>query len=106
MQIDVQTRDIDLDRALQGRIERRLQFGLTCFQPEVRGVDALLSRERAVGRTPCWRMRICVRFRTDDDLIIEDVEGEVQDAVDRAVDRSVRAVRQRIRFLDIARRCG
>ena len=41
-----------------------------------------------------------------DDLVIEDVEGELQDAVNRAVDRSVRAVRQRVRFRDVVRHCG
>lgn len=106
MQIDIQSQNFEFDQHLQEQVVRQLRFGLTCYQPEVRGVDAVVIREQTSGRSPLWRMRICVRFRSVEDLFVEDVEGELQDAVKRAIDRSVRAVRQRIRFLDVARRCG
>ncbi len=106
MQIDIQSRDIDLDQDLQEQIVRQLRFGLTCYQPEVRSVDTVVNREQTAGHTTLWRVRVCVRFRSIEDLLVEDVEGELQDAVKRAIDRSVRAVRQRIRFPNVARRYG
>ncbi len=106
MQIDIQSRNFELDHDLQEQVVRQLRFGLSCYQPEVRAVDAVVIREQAAGQATLWRMCVCIRFRSVEDLLVEDVEGDLQDALKRAIDRSVRAVRQRIRFLDVARRCG
>ena len=106
MQINIQTRGLELDQDAHEQIERQLRFGLTRYRPEVRRVDVLLSHEQAPDHKSFRRTRIRIRCRSVDDLVIEDSESRLHDAVDRAVDRSIRAVRQRMRNLAIARRCG
>lgn len=106
MQIHIQTREIELDRDEYAHIERQLRFGLTRYHPEVERIDVLLSQEHCADREHCRRTRIRIRCRSVDDLEVEDVERRLEDAVDRAVDRSIRAVRQRIRNLAASRRYG
>jgi ribosomal subunit interface protein len=106
MQINIQTREIELDREEYAHIERQLRFGLTRYQPEVKRVDVVLSQEHSADRGHCQRTRIRIHCRSVDDLEVEDVERSLQDAVDRAVDRSIRAVRQRMRNLAASRRYG
>lgn len=106
MQINIQTHDIELEREEQAYIERQLRFGLTRYQPEVKRVDVLLSRERSEDREHCRRTQIRIHCRSVDDVDVEDVERRLQDAVDRAVDRGIRAVRQRMRNLAASRRYG
>ena len=81
MQINIQTREIELDREEYAHIERQLRFGLTRYQPEVKRVDVVLSQEHSADRGHCQRTRIRIHCRSVDDLEVEDVERSLQDAV-------------------------
>ena len=97
MQITIQASTRTLSKTTRERIERRLRFGLTRYEPEVQRLEIVADDRRLLGDGRNRGVRIRVRFRALPDVVVEDVESNLQTAVDRAIDRAAWAVKQRCR---------
>ena len=92
MQIHIQSQGFILTDSLREHAERRLRFGLTHAGDHVRRVEMRLSDINGPRGGADKRCSIVVALESLPDVVIEDVENDLYVAIDRAADRSSRAV--------------
>lgn len=95
MQIIIRKRgpgSLDLDR---DELEGRLRFNLTRYEPQVRKLDVYIENDSSdwVGN---YMVRIRISLSDFPAIHVEDTETDLCVAVERAIGRATRSVRQRI----------
>ena len=98
MQVNIQADDRTMSVTLRERIARRIRFGLTRYEPEVRRVEVYLGGKGSSGDEDSLPIRIRVRFRKLQDVVVNDISSNLHSAVDRAIGRASRAVKHRLLF--------
>jgi len=96
MQIHIQSSGFDLSDALREYVRRRLHFALSHAADRVRRVTVRLSDINGPRGGPDKRCHIVASLDGLPGVVIEDTEGDLYVAIDRAVDRAGRAVARRL----------
>ena len=96
MQIDIQARNFLLTDAIRSHIERRLGFALSSRDEHIQRVMVRLSDINGPrgGADKCCHIQV-VLIRLAD-VVIEDTEVDLYNAIDRAADRASRTVGRRL----------
>ncbi|MHB1290993.1 MAG: ribosome hibernation-promoting factor, HPF/YfiA family [Sulfuricella sp.] len=92
MQIHIQSQGFSLTDALREHAEHRLRFGLTHASDHIRRVEMRLSDINGPRGGADKRCSIVVTLENLPEVVIEDVENDLYDAIDRAADRASRSV--------------
>ncbi len=95
MKVFIHAYDGNISNTMRERIERRVRFGLTRYEPEVRRVEVCLGGKGLSGDKRNLSLRVRVQFRTLPDVVVNDVTSNLRSAVDRAIGRASRAVKHR-----------
>ena len=82
----------DLDR---DELAGRLRFNLTRYEPQVRKIEVYLENDSSDGAGN-HLVRIRISLSEFPDIHVEDTETDLCVAVERAIGRATRSVRQRI----------
>lgn len=96
MQIVIRKRgagSLDFDR---DKLAGRLRFNLTRYEPQVRRLEMSLEGGSSSGGGENHVVRIRILLSGFPDIHVEDAETDLCAAVDRAIGRATRSVRQRI----------
>lgn len=96
MRIDIQASGFDLTEGLRQHTARRLQFALGWASHNVRTVSVRLSDINGPRGGNDKRCRIKIPLHGGQDVVIEDTESDLYVAIDRAADRTERAVARRL----------
>ena len=96
MRIDIQSRGFDLTEGLREHTERRLQFALNWASHDVRTVSVRLFDINGPRGGNDKRCRIQIPISGGQDVVIEDTEADLYVAIDRAADRTERALARRL----------
>jgi len=96
MQIDIQARNFTLTDALRGHVERRLGWALSSRDEYIQRVTVRLSDINGPrgGEDKCCRIQVILPQLPD--VVIEDTEEDMYNAIDRAADRAGRTVGRRL----------
>ena len=95
MKVTIRTHDGNMSNTVRDRIERRVRFGLTRYEPEVRRVEVCLGGKGLSENERNLALRVRVQFRTLPDVVVNDVSSNLRSAVDRAIGRASMAVKHR-----------
>ncbi len=93
MQVSIQADDRTISNTMRERIERRIRFGLTRYEPDIRRVELSAGGKGLSGNADSPPIRVRVRMRTLPDVVVQDIASNLHSAVDRAVSRASRAVK-------------
>lgn len=96
MQIDIQTRKFPLTDALRSHVERRLGFALSAKGDAIDHVIVRLSDINGPRGGADKRCNIQVKIPHQPDVVIVDTEIDLYIAIDRAADRTGRAVARQL----------
>ena len=96
MQIDIQSRNFKLTKALHKHIERRLGFALSARDDHIQRVMVWLSDINGPRGCADKCCHIQVLFSRSSDVVIKDTEMDMYTAIDRAADRAGRTVARRL----------
>lgn len=99
MRIDIQARGFDLTEGLREHTVRRLQFALSWASDEVRTVRVCLSDLNGPRGGNDKRCQIQIPISGNQKVLVEDAESDLYQAIDRAADRSERAIARRLQRL-------
>lgn len=99
MRIDIQSRGFDLTEGLREHTERRLQFALNWASHDVRSVSVRLFDINGPRGGNDKRCRIQIPISGGQDVVIEDTESDLYVAIDRAAERTERALARRLKRL-------
>lgn len=99
MRLDIQARGFDLTEGLRGHTERRLQFALNWASHDVRTVSVRLFDINGPRGGSDKRCRIQIPLSGGQDVVIEDTQSDLYVAIDRAADRTERALARRLERL-------
>lgn len=96
MHIDIQSRDFPLTQAIRTHIERRLGFVLSTRQEQINRVFVRLYDVNGPkgGRDKCCLIQISLPRSSD--VIVQDTESSMYDAINRATDRISRTISRRL----------
>lgn len=97
MQIDIQARDFPLTDALREHITRRLGFALSTRDDHIQRVIVILSDINGPqhgGADKCCHIQVILSHLPD--VVVEDTELNLYDAIDRATDRASRTVGRKL----------
>jgi len=81
-----------VSEALRAHVERRLHFALGRFGGRVRQATVRLSDLNGPRGGVDKACRIAVRLPASPDLVVEDADGDLYVAIDRAAERAGRSV--------------
>ena len=96
MRIDIPARGFDLTEGLREHTVRRLQFALSWASGEVREVRVCLSDPNGARGGNDKRCQIKIPIEGNQNLLVEDAQSDLYLAIDRAADRSGRAMARRL----------
>jgi putative sigma-54 modulation protein len=96
MQIDIQARGFKLTESLHTHTERRLRFALGSISGRVRSIVVRLADENGPRGGVDKRCTIRANVPGLPPVIIEHQEADLYIAIDRAADRTGRAVSRRV----------
>ncbi len=88
MQIDIQARNFSLIDALRSHAERRVRCAMTCCDDHIQRVFMRLSDINGPRGGADKRCRLQVVLAGLPDVVVEDTEGNLYAAIDRATDRA------------------
>jgi len=89
MRIDAE-RSEDVDR-----VRLRARFALGCIGDAAVGVRFQVRREDGDGGGCLFRVRVCLQLRNGARVDVQECQSDLELAVDRALQRSLRTVRRR-----------
>ncbi len=92
MRLLIAGRGLKLREDFQDYADRRLRFALGRFASEIDRVDVRLSDENSARGGPDKRCRIVAKLRSVGPVIVDDLDGDLRTALDRAADRMGRTV--------------
>jgi len=96
MQIDIQSRGFSLTEALLNYAQRRLLFSLAYCNGHIKKVVIRLSDINGPRGGADKRCHVQVMLTGIPDVIVEDTEVDLYNAIDRAIDRARRTVVRKI----------
>ncbi len=96
MKLDIQARNVELTRALQGYIKRRLYFAFGSRDSKIKNVKIMLSDVNGPKGGCDKRCRILLRVAGLKDIIIEEFQSDSRSAVDRAASRARQTLGRRL----------
>lgn len=96
MRIDIKASGFDLTDGLREHTLRRLRFALGWADQDVRAVTVRLSDINGPRGGRDKRCRIQVPFPGARNVVIEDIEADLYVAIDRAAERTERALVRRL----------
>jgi hypothetical protein len=96
MQVNIRSDGVEIDAKQHRQIERLVRLGLTRFEPTLRRVQVTVDHSLTPIHGSCWRAGIRVELNRLRDVAVDDVERQIEPAVERAVGRAARAVERRI----------
>lgn len=96
MQIDIQARNFSLTDALRSHAERRVRCAMTCCDDHIQRVVMRLSDINGPRGGADKRCRLQVVLVGLPDVVVEDTEGDLYAAIDRATDRAGRTLVRKI----------
>ena len=96
MQIDIQSRGFTLTDALLGYAKRRLHFAMSKCSDQINRVVIRLSDINGPRGGADKRCHVQVVMTGMPDVVVEDTEVNLYDAIDRAIDRTSRTVGRKI----------
>jgi ribosomal subunit interface protein len=96
MHIDIQARNFSLTDALRSHAERRLRFTFTCFRQQIQRIVIRLSDINGPRGGRDKRCHLQVVMDGLPSVIVEDTEGDLYVAIDRATERAGRSVVRKI----------
>ena len=96
MQIDIQSRGFSLTDSLLSYTQRRILFAMSYCSGHINRVVIRLSDVNGPrgGADKCCRIQVALAGIPD--VVVEDTEVDMYDAIDRAVDRARRTVVRRV----------
>ena len=103
MKIGIQCKGFSLTSAIAGKVHKRLQRLLGQGISRIRRVDIILSELNGPGSSVDKRCLIKVSIDGLLPVVIDDIQPDLYDAIDRAGDRASRTVLRRM-ALDNSRR--
>ena len=92
MRVDIRGQGFSVSEALRAHVERRLHFALGRFGGRVRQATVRLSDLNGPRGGVDKACRIAVRLPAWPDLVVEDADGDLYVAIDRAAERAGRSV--------------
>ncbi len=92
MQIDIRARDFDMTEALRRHAERRLRFSLGRCDAHIHRVLMRLSDTNGPRGGSDKKCHLQVLMAGIPDVVVEDIQGDLYVAIDRAADRARRTV--------------
>lgn len=104
MRICIQTSRLELHADQRERIERRVGFALSRLGSVIRQVDVNLCDVNGPRGGIDKRCRVLVHFERGPAVVIEDFDSELDDLIDRTLDRAGRAARKRTALGTLRRR--
>lgn len=96
MNIDISSKNIDMDASLKEYVKRRLGFALGARESQIQSVQVMLSDINGPKGGSDKRCRILVRVPALKDVVIEDCQTELKPAIDRASARASRTLTRRL----------
>jgi putative sigma-54 modulation protein len=96
MRIDIQARGFDLTEGLREHTERRLKFALSWACSDVRAVRVCLSDLNGPRGGSDKRCLIQIPMLGAQNVVVEDAQADLYLAIDRAADRTERAIARRL----------
>lgn len=96
MQIDIQSRDVELDKAIETHIQRKLQIALSRMESHITGISIIISDVDGMGEGGDKRCLIHISSTEFEDIIIEDVQLDLFYVIDRAIHRASRSLELKI----------
>ncbi len=104
MQINIQSRNFRLTKALRAHVQRRLDFALSSRDDHIQRIQVRLSDINGPRGGADKRCHIQLSISHLSDVVIEDTELDLYTAIDRAADRASRTLNRRLsRQRDILR---
>ena len=96
MQIYIQALNFPLTNALRSHTERRLSFALSTRDDHIQRIVVRLSDINGPrgGEDKCCHIQVVLAHLAD--VVIEDTEADLYDAINRAADRAGRTVGRRL----------
>lgn len=94
MQIDIQARDFTLTPDLRGYVERRLRFGISHLQKRRLRINVRLSDVNGPKGGADKRCLLQIRADGVPEIIVQDTQVDLYDAITRAVERAGRTLRR------------
>jgi len=104
MKLDIRPRNLDLTDRLRERIERRMHFALSRFEPRIERVTIRLFDVNGPRGGEDKRCRIVVRVRGCEPAAVVEADRDLGTAIDRAADRVGRVVARALDRLTRPRR--
>ena len=92
MEVRIRGRNIELTEALRVHVERRLQFALSRFGERIGRVTVRLVNINGPRGSEDKICLIDLILRPAGRILVEDVNGDLHAAIDRAAERTGRAV--------------
>lgn len=96
MQIDIQSRGFTLTDSLLDYARRRLHFAMAYCGDHIKRVVIRLSDINGPRGGADKRCHVQVVLTGMPDVVVEDTEVDLYDAIDRAIDRSSRTVERKV----------
>ena len=96
MQINIQVHGFSLTDALRSHAERRVRGAMSCCDDHIQRVVMRLSDINGPRGGTDKRCHLQVVLAGLPDLVVEDIEGDLYVAIDRAVDRAGRTLVRKI----------
>jgi putative sigma-54 modulation protein len=96
MRLDIRIQKLELPRAVKQYVERRLCFGLSRFERQIRGITIRLFDINGPrgGTDKCCR--IAVRLIPSGVIVIQEVNSDLFAAIDRASERAGQTLSRRL----------
>jgi len=92
MQIDIQASNFSVTDALRSYAERRVRYAMTCCDDRVMRLSDINGPRGGSAK----RCRLQVVLSGLPDVVVEDTEGDLYVAIDRATDRAGRTLVRKI----------
>lgn len=96
MQLDIQALNFSLTSALKHHIRRRLGFALSSISEQMRHVTIRLSDINGPRGGKDKLCHVHIALNGVSDVVIEDTETDMYNAINRAIDRAGRTVSRRV----------
>lgn len=96
MKLEIRTDNTEFPATLPAYLEHRLQLALAPFAGSVRRVTARVSRFNGPGTADQKCCRIILQLSPSSSIALEETDGDVYRAIDRATQQAARLVRKRL----------
>lgn len=96
MRLDIRIQRVDLPKAVEQYIERRLRFCFGRFESRIRGITVRIFDINGPRGGRDKRCRITVRLVPSDAIVVHEVNPNLFGAIDRASERAGQALTQNL----------